>query len=81
MEENWCSLAICIIVTCTPEQAFAMYADGKRHQVKLDSIDLKAIERYKELGLTWKQIGDLFGLQESTVFKRFKRYSAGRVAV
>lgn len=82
MEENWCCLAISIIMSCTPEQAFQMFQNGKKPQVRLDERDYKAIAFYKQKnGMTWKDIGKLFGIQESTIFKRFKRYNTGRIAI
>ncbi len=78
MEENWCCLAISILCNCTPEQAEVIYEFGKNRKqkprVKLEQEDLEGMRKHREEGLTWKQVGDLFGLSESGAFKRFKRY-------
>ncbi len=80
MEENWCSLAICILIPCTPEQAFEMYVDGKKHNQKLSNQDYDDIEKYRQMGVTWKELGCLFHMKESSIFKCYKRHKE-RIAV
>ncbi len=65
---------ICIITGCTPEQAFEMFTSGKKPQLHLDTKDLEAMGQYKENGLTWEQIGELFGLSKHAAFRRYKRF-------
>lgn len=74
MEENWYSLAISIVRKVTPEQAFGLLNNGKKPPIKLVNQELKAMGLYKRLGLTWKQIGEMYGLEESGAYKRYKRY-------
>lgn len=74
MEENWYSLAISIIRKVTPEQAFGLFNNGKKPPIRLENQELKAMGLYKKLGLTWKQIGEMYGLEESGAFNRYKRY-------
>lgn len=57
-----------------------MFADGKKGNQKLSNEDYEAIEKYKEMGVTWKQLGSLFHMQESNIFKRYRKYKE-RIAI
>ena len=80
MEENWCCLAISILTDCTPEQAVVIFEFGNNRKnkptIRLSKEDFEGIREHKNNGLTWKYIGELFGLSESGVLKRFKKYEA-----
>ena len=65
---------ICIVIGCTPEQAFEMYTSGKKPQLNLNNEDLEAMGQYKENGFTWEQIGELFGLSRQAALRRYKYY-------
>jgi DNA invertase Pin-like site-specific DNA recombinase len=75
MPENYCALAISIIKGCSPEQAFDLYYEGRMLPISLtdkraETEDMIALNCK---GMSFAEIGDIFGLARGTVGKRIKR--------
>jgi len=74
-QENYCALALSIVKGYFPETAFAKLESPHPHTV--DNIilpeDINLMKRYRKRGLTYKQIGNLFGLSMDVVYSRIKR--------
>jgi len=69
---NISALAIAILRNDVfiPEQAFAILYGGKYRLTDDDTRDMIAL---KEAGLSYKAIGDIYGLYQGAIFYRIKR--------
>ncbi|WP_088187574.1 hypothetical protein [Desulfosporosinus sp. FKA] len=74
-QENYYALALSIIGGYLPETSFAKLASPHPDLVKRIILpeDLTLMKRYRKQGLTYKQIGDIFGLGMDVVYARIKR--------
>lgn len=74
-QENYCALALSIVSDCFPETAFAKLESPRPCLVNKIILpeDINLMKRYQKRGLTYKQIGDLFGLSMDVVYSRIKR--------
>jgi hypothetical protein len=73
---GWIALALCVLTKKTVDQAMDTIApdpdadqDAIRQLENEDIISLK-----KNYGLSWEQIGDIFGLSDTAAFYRAKRF-------
>ena len=75
-QENYCALALSIIRDCNPETAFAKLEHEHPAYVKTVVLpeDISLMERYRKRGLTYEQIGNIFGLSMDVVYSRIKRH-------
>ena len=75
MNENYYALAVAIINGCTPEHAFEMLDTGhitkKYDKDQSEAAEMAAI---KAQGLTYKQIGEIFGISDQAAYRRIRRY-------
>ena len=74
LEYNYCALAICIITDWEPEKAFF-----KLENRKVNSDDVEMMVCLKET-MTYKQIGEIYGMSDGAAEKRINRYLKKRVA-
>jgi len=79
IEENWCALALCILTKRKVEQAIDYIRHGKRlsvHYASRSEVELDIEEMFEmwESGMYYREIGEVFGLTESTVNNRIRRY-------
>lgn len=75
MNENWCALCIAIILKTPPETAFQILDIGQRNRKSvLDFDDTRYMIKLKSEGLTYKQIGDMYGISDTAVCKRMSYY-------
>jgi DNA-directed RNA polymerase specialized sigma subunit len=58
---GWCALALCIIKNWRPEKSLYYIETGKKRN-HFTERDYKAMVAYKKMGLSYKEIGDLFGI-------------------
>lgn len=70
-QENYYALCICILTERIPDEAF------KAMQIlptlrKLKETDVSEILRFKKC-LTWKQVGELYGVNDAAIQKRVSR--------
>ncbi len=80
--ENYTALLIAIEKEVCQEEAFKILdivADGKqisnrKFKVKLINEDMKDMIKLKNEGLTYKQIGEIYGISDHAVYRRIKRY-------
>lgn len=82
MNEGYLALLISIFRKFTAEQAF-MALDGKNPKVKINrhkwtAEEFEEIGRYREEGLKWKEIGELFGMRGKSIQTTYQRYVAKR---
>jgi DNA-binding NarL/FixJ family response regulator len=79
IEENYCALALSILTKRKPEQSLDYIHHGKRRGVKYASrsdveLDIGEMVEMWQAGMFYRQIGEVFGLSESTVNNRIRRY-------
>lgn len=82
MNEGYLALLISIFREVTPEKAF-MALDGKSLDQKINrhkwtAEEFEKIGRYREEGLKWKEIGELYGMRDKTIQTAYQRYVAKR---
>lgn len=81
MEYNFCAFALSILGNYTPEQAFDVLEHGaiKRknnsEDVKKDIAEMVAL---KLRGLTYRAIGEIYGVSGDVVYTRIRR-ATGRL--
>ena len=77
-QENYCALALSIIDGCFPETAFAKLEHEHPAYVKAIILpeDVYWMDRYRAKGLTYEQIGKIYGLSMHVVYSRIKRRRA-----
>jgi len=77
-QENYCALAVSILKDCNPETAFAKLEHEHPAYVKTVVLpeDISLMESYRKRGLTYAQIGNIFGLSMDVVYSRIKRRRA-----
>ena len=74
-EIGWLSLALCILKPCTIEQAFQVIAPDPNITYKdLYQQQTEEMYRLKTQGMNNKEIGEIFGIDSSTVSTRLRRY-------
>lgn len=80
MNENWYALIIASQFPVTVEQAFQILDAGKRitgrkeKYVKLTNEDLLEMERLRVQGLTYRAIGEMYGMSMNATFRRLKTF-------
>lgn len=77
------ALTVSILARTTPEQAFERLDKDFNTDVRyinkiITDEDLEDATKMVELGMTWKEVGEAFGMQTSTMFDRVKRYKQRR---
>lgn len=72
MNDNWYVLCIAIELEVTVEQAFILYEEGKKRRCLTidDAIDMV---KMKEQGLTYPEIGVIYGITGSAVCHKVKK--------
>jgi hypothetical protein len=77
MDENWSALCISILKNIPPEQAFLLLEGNVQKKRKLNPTitdeDIEDMIRLRE-SHTYREIGEMYGLEYHAVFKRIKRY-------
>jgi len=75
VKENYYALAVSILCKCTPEQAFELLETGKKKRAKRGTyLDVAPeLQKYREQGLSYEAIGELYGMSKDWVFARLKR--------
>ncbi|MGN0694542.1 MAG: hypothetical protein ACI4LK_06510 [Lentihominibacter sp.] len=76
MNEGYVALLIAIFREITPEQAF-MVLDGKNPKAKVNNhkwtdSEFEEIAIYREEGVSWRRIGEMFGMRGMTVHTAYK---------
>jgi hypothetical protein len=74
VEFNFYALAVSIITGCSPEQAFYLLETG--HKMKDPNYfadELADMASLRGKGVTWREIGEIFGISRNAAFKRMHR--------
>lgn len=77
-QENYCALVVSIIVGCFPETAFKKLESAHPDSVQTVILpeDIYWMKKLKARGLTYKQIGEIYGLKMDRVYGWIKRRGA-----
>jgi len=77
-QENYCALALSIVKGYFPETAFAKLESPHPEFIKPVILpeDIYWMDRYRAKGLTYAQIGEIYGLSMDVVYSRIKRRRA-----
>ncbi|KGO13868.1 hypothetical protein NZ45_09890 [Clostridium botulinum] len=69
MDKNWCVLLIAILreQPCTREHAVQLYDNGNLFRNKRPKEDIEDMVKFREMGLKFKEIAEIFCLTQSTV--------------
>lgn len=82
MKENYYALLICII---RPEynidKSLKFMMEGKiaRRNNSLSRSDVKDMISMKQQGMTYEEIGEIYGLTKGAVYRRIKRFKETQV--
>lgn len=79
MDFNWYALALSIINNVLPEQAFSLLENGKTTK-KYNTVNLEDMIKLRQQGMTYKAIGEIYGIKESAVCKRIAYHKNNRPA-
>jgi len=75
--DGYLALVVAILVGCTPEVAFGrLYSknpNSVHHPITPD--ELADMQTLKRSGATYREIGEMYGLDKETVHGRLRRYS------
>jgi len=76
MEENWYALVIAILLKQPPEKAFQTLERGKINLgvSALNDNDTLDMIAFRENGVTYKEIAEMYGMNNSAVYHRIKYY-------
>lgn len=76
MNENWYAFYISIVKEVPPEIAFAMMEGKKDTQWRklLTDEDKEDMIKLREQGLTYKEIGYMYGLSKTAIGHHIERY-------
>jgi Mor family transcriptional regulator len=72
--ENWYVLCIAALGNVTVEQAFEIYSTGKKKATVITEEDTKDMIKLRQKGLTYKEIGEIYCMNESSVCNRIIRF-------
>ncbi len=76
LAENYCALAVAILTHSTPERSFELLEKGagkRTYRSDITEEDIKDMIKLKE-GMTYKAIGELYGLSECVAWRKMKNY-------
>lgn len=79
MDENYAALFVSIYKGVPPESAFYMMRTGKQlyehsYHFIFTEQDSEDMAKLRESKITYKEIGEMYGLKEGAVFVRIKRF-------
>ena len=77
MNENWCVFCIAILKGMTVEQAFGLWEDNKDNRDTYTAEDVKDMAEMRKT-MTYKAIGEMYGISDTAVFRRLKGYKKDR---
>ena len=82
MNENWCTLAIAVFYRspCTIEQAGELYTNGKFFRNKRPKEDIEDMIKLRKQGLKFKEIAEIFCLNQSTVCNLVNTFKKKKIA-
>ncbi|MDF2881707.1 MAG: hypothetical protein K0R54_2264 [Clostridiaceae bacterium] len=73
MDENWCAFYIAIMTNSTVEQAFTRWKGVNDYNNSISQDDVRDMIEMKKT-MTYKQIGEIYGITDGAVNKRIKRF-------
>lgn len=78
--EGWIALGIAILSKgyLTPETAFLKLFDGCMSQLPFTDEDTQDMIKLRGKGISFKEIGKMYGISDSTAFNRIKRFEKKR---
>lgn len=74
MNEGYMALTICILRNVTPEVAFKMLQGKHYINRKWTAYDVEEIEIMRSNGMTWREIGNAYGVEAQVAYKRYYYY-------
>jgi hypothetical protein len=78
MDENWCVLCIAVVMNLSVEQAFNKWQGiNPKGQFTYTDQDVEDMVKMRET-MTYRQIGQIYGLSDGAVYRRIDRYKKNR---
>ncbi|WP_090445258.1 hypothetical protein [Natronincola peptidivorans] len=75
LQDNYSTLLIAIFCNCSIETAFRKLDNpNSKKPAQLTQNDVEDMYKLKLQGLTYKEIGEIYYIDQHVVFKRIKRY-------
>lgn len=77
--ENYMALAVSILGNCSPDTAFRRLDKGVSHENhKWTWEDIDAIQAYRNQGMKWKDIAEIFGTSATGAHKNFNYWKRNK---
>ena len=75
MDDRWTALLVAIVCDMTPDKAMARVGQPFERKTKKGYTDdeIEHMRELKESGMTYKQVGEAFGISDQRVFNAIKR--------
>jgi hypothetical protein len=76
LKENYYALLICILKPITIETSFQMLNGifPKRNHTDVHKDDVKDMIRMRQQGITYREIGEVYGMSDEAIYRRIKRF-------
>lgn len=75
--ENLYVLYIAIEKKLSVEKAFELYETGMVAKKKISKNDVEDMHQLKKNGLTYREIGEIYAVNEDTIYRRLRKYKKG----
>ncbi|MFA6941442.1 MAG: hypothetical protein WCQ54_10790 [Clostridiaceae bacterium] len=82
MDDNWCALFIATQLDVSPEIAFDLLTRREKPRTNklITDDDTKDMIALKSQGITYREIGAMYGLTDHAAYRRMKRFKDRRKA-
>lgn len=79
--DNYLALAVSVLANCPPERAFDLLETGDPTSYRFDITDedVQDMIKLKMMGLTWKQLGEIYCMDKNAVYGRIRHLGGGSV--
>jgi DNA invertase Pin-like site-specific DNA recombinase len=79
MNDNWCALCVAILCNLTIEQAFDRLENyrtkrSRTYNCLITEEDTQDMVIMRKSNMTYREIGQIYGLNDATVYRRIKRH-------
>ena len=74
-KHSYYALLLAIVEEIPPELAFKKMKTGTKKYYKWSELDIEDMIYFKEQGMTYKEIGKIYGISDQSIFKIIKRRS------
>jgi len=76
LKDNYIACVMCILTGWTPEQCFDYLEklERPRYNLNVTEDDVLNMVRLKQSGMTYREIGEIYGLSPDATYNRIRRF-------